>query len=130
MPQDTAEAAVVQHFMTDVAAQMMAGLVAARRITLFDARLDAETALRKSHEVLTGLEHTLRLGESNYMMGDQPNVADIAFYSYVYLAPEGRVSLAPYPRLRNWLFLMELLPNFIRMTDSPVGLKRRESIGC
>lgn len=41
-------------------------------------------------------------------------------YSYTAHAPEGAVSLEPYPALRRWLERVEALPGFIGMVRSPV----------
>jgi glutathione S-transferase len=37
-------------------------------------------------------------------------------------APEGLVSLQPYPAIRAWLARVEALPGFVPMVSSPVGL--------
>ena len=51
-----------------------------------------------------------------------PTLADIAMYSYVVTAPEGRVSLVDYPLVRGWLARVEALPGFLPMPRSAVGL--------
>ena len=43
-------------------------------------------------------------------------------YSYTAPAPEGGVSLEPYPRVRAWLARIEALPGFVPMLRAPVGL--------
>lgn len=122
LPQEDGAVAKLRKNVDRVVAQMEDGLVAARQITLFDGRYDADFSLKKSHELLATLEHSLIARD--WMAGARPSVADVAFYTFVYLAPEGRVSLAPYPRLRRWLRNVESLPYFLRMTDSHVGLKK------
>ena len=46
----------------------------------------------------------------------------IANYTYTAHAPEGNVSLEPYPNVRAWLGRIEALPGFVPMMKSPVGL--------
>ena len=46
--------------------------------------------------------------------------ADIAAYSYIAHAPEGGVSLDPYPNIRAWLQRIEAYPGFVGMARTPV----------
>ena len=46
-------------------------------------------------------------------------LADVAMYSYTAHAPEGGISLEPWPRLRAWLARIEALPGFVGMQRSP-----------
>jgi glutathione S-transferase len=39
----------------------------------------------------------------------------VAAYTYIAHAPEGGISLAPYPNLRAWLARVEALPGFVAM---------------
>jgi glutathione S-transferase len=51
-----------------------------------------------------------------------PTIADIAAYSYIAHAPEGGISLEPYPHLRAWLKRVEALPRFLAMPATKAGL--------
>jgi glutathione S-transferase len=53
-------------------------------------------------------------------LAPHPTIADVALYSYTAHAPEGGVSLAPYPQLRQWLARIEALPRFVGMQCSAV----------
>jgi glutathione S-transferase len=57
-----------------------------------------------------------------FLAGQVPTLADIANYTYTAHAPEGNVSLEPYPNVRAWLARIEALPGFVPMMKSPVGL--------
>ncbi|RYY96388.1 MAG: glutathione S-transferase, partial [Comamonadaceae bacterium] len=46
-------------------------------------------------------------------------LADVANYTYVARAPEGDVSLDPYPQVRAWLARIEALPGFLPMARTP-----------
>lgn len=50
-----------------------------------------------------------------YLVADRPTVADIACFPYVALAPDGGVSLDPYPAIRLWSRAIRALDGFIEM---------------
>jgi len=50
-----------------------------------------------------------------FLAADQPTIADIACFPYVALAPEGGVSLSPYPAIRLWSRALRSLEHFIEM---------------
>ncbi|MBB5538944.1 glutathione S-transferase family protein [Rhizobium giardinii] len=50
-----------------------------------------------------------------FLASDRPTVADIACFPYVALAPDGGVSLDPYPAIRLWSRALRSLENFIEM---------------
>jgi glutathione S-transferase len=56
------------------------------------------------------------------LVANKITLADFAIYSYVAHAPEGDVSLAPYPNVRRWLHNMETLKGFVPMQATKIGL--------
>jgi glutathione S-transferase len=50
-----------------------------------------------------------------FLVGEAPTIADVAIYTYTAHAPEGGVSLEPYPAIRGWLERIEALPGFVPM---------------
>lgn len=50
-----------------------------------------------------------------FLASDRPTVADIACFPYVVLAPDGGVSLDPYPAIRLWSRALRSLEKFIEM---------------
>jgi len=60
------------------------------------------------------------LAKRSYLVGETPSIADIALYTYTAHAPEGGVSLEPYPALRAWIARIEALPRFVPMRRSPL----------
>jgi glutathione S-transferase len=50
-----------------------------------------------------------------FLAADRPTIADIACFPYVALAPDGNVSLDPYPAIRLWSRALRALPGFIEM---------------
>ncbi|PZO81985.1 MAG: glutathione S-transferase [Mesorhizobium amorphae] len=70
-----------------------------------------QAALR---ELEAGLfEQSLR--GMGFLAADRPTIADIACFPYVALAPDGGVSLDPYPHIRLWTRRLRALPGFIEM---------------
>lgn len=120
LPTDPVDEGQVQRFLTLAAGELAFGPAAARLVTVFGAGLDPEAAAAVASRVLGRLES--RLDGRDWLVGDAPTIADVALYSYTAHAPEGNVSLDPYPRVRAWLSRIEALPGFVPMQSTPVGL--------
>lgn len=56
-----------------------------------------------------------RLEGSPFLVGGMASIADIACFPYVALAPDGSVSLDPYPSIRLWMRAIRALPGFVEM---------------
>ncbi|MFY3677070.1 glutathione S-transferase C-terminal domain-containing protein, partial [Achromobacter xylosoxidans] len=97
------------------------GPAAARLVTLFGAPYDVPATLARAHALLAVMER--ELATTTYLAGAAPTIADVACYTYVAHAPEGNVSLAAYPQVREWLARIEAWPRFVPMVQSPVGLR-------
>ncbi|WP_413702407.1 glutathione S-transferase family protein [Psychromonas sp. KJ10-10] len=89
-------------------------------MTVFKAPLDANFAQATAEKVLTKLEK--HLVNREFLVGNSITIADIAIYSYTAHAPEGDVSLTPYPNVRRLLANIESLPGFKAMPTTKVGL--------
>lgn len=50
-----------------------------------------------------------------FLTGSKPTIADIACFPNTALAPDGGVSLDPYPSIRLWMRAIRSLPGFIEM---------------
>ncbi|TIL78869.1 MAG: glutathione S-transferase family protein [Mesorhizobium sp.] len=50
-----------------------------------------------------------------FLASDRPTIADIACFPYVALAPDGGVSLDPYPAIRLWSRAIRAIDGFIEM---------------
>jgi glutathione S-transferase len=57
--------------------------------------------LAKAHEALVVLEKGLQ--EREFLVAERFTLADISLYAYTHVAPEGGVSLEPYPAVRAWM---------------------------
>lgn len=122
LPSDPTEQANVQRWLSVAAGQINSGPATARLITVFGAGYDAEDAIKRSHALLKVMED--ELGNSKFLAGSKPTIADVAAYTYVSHAPEGNVALTDYPNVRAWLSSIEALPNFVGMQRTAKGLQQ------
>jgi glutathione S-transferase len=120
LPSDTKGAAAVQQWLSLAAGQVAYGPCAARLVTVFDAKLDWEAAKAVAVKLFDVIEN--EMASKPFAIGDHRTIADIAAYSYIAHAPEGGVSLDPYPHLRAWLRRVEALPGFVPMPTTRAGL--------
>lgn len=120
LPDDALGAAAVQRWLSLAAGQIAYGPCAARLVTVFGAPLDLETAQRIAVKLFDVLD--AELAGKRFAAGDNVTIADIAAYTYIAHAPEGGISLEPYPNLRGWLSRIEALPRFIAMPATKAGL--------
>ncbi len=120
LPRDPVAAAAVQRWLSVAAGPLAFGPAAARRATLSKAPVNTEEAIARAKGLFTVMEAELQT--SSFLAGNAPTIADVANYTYTAHAPEGNVSLDPYPGLRNWLQRIEALPGFVPMVTSRVGV--------
>jgi len=117
LPRDPIVAARVQRWLSVAAGQLAHGPAAARVAVVFGR--PQEQAPRDAAARLFALMDQ-QLATQPYLAAAHPTIADVALYSYTAHAPEGGVSLAPYPQLRQWLARIEALPRFVGMRCSAV----------
>lgn len=120
LPVDPVAAAEVQRFLSTAAGQVAFGPAAARLVNVFGAALDHKRAIEVAHTVLGLLES--HLDGRDWLVGNNPTIADVANYAYIAHAPEGDVTLDNYPNVRTWLGRIETLPGFVPMQATAVGL--------
>lgn len=110
--------AAVQRWLSIAAGEIAAGPCSARLVTVFGAALDHDAAKDKAHALFRVMDGQLNGAE--YLVGEHITLADVAGYSYIAHAPEGDVSLEPYPNIRAWLTRIEQQPHFVSMTATPL----------
>jgi glutathione S-transferase len=118
LPLDPVGAAHVQRWLSIAAGEVMHGPSIARLITQFGLNDDKARAKRIATRLLAFMEE--HLAARDYLAAAQPTIADLACYSYVAHAPEGGISLKPYPAVRTWLARIEALPFFKPIPPSPL----------
>ncbi|AXO14036.1 glutathione S-transferase family protein [Thalassospira indica] len=121
LPEDAADLAQVQRWLSVAAGEIAYGPCAARLLTLFSAKFDANDVIARAHGVLKLIDD--RLSNRDWITLDRPTAADIALYSYIANAPEGNVALDPYTHVLAWLKRIEALPGFVPFETSSVGLR-------
>jgi glutathione S-transferase len=117
LPADPVIAAHVQRWLSIAAGEIRFGPAMARAIRLLVRPGDIEAAQKLAERVLTFMEG--HLAQRNFLAHEAVTIADLACYSYVAVAPEGGIPLAPYPNIRAWLERVEALPGFTPMPRSP-----------
>lgn len=120
LPRDPKAQADVQVWLSVAAGLVAFGPAAARLVTVFGAKLNADEVIARAHGLLKVMD-TVLAGRP-FLAAGSPTLADIACYSYVKAAPEGNVDLAAYPQVVAWLARVEALPGFVPFQETPVGL--------
>jgi len=72
-----------------------------------------EEALERARTVLTFIDRALGQSETPFLTGDEPNVADLSVFAYVFLAEsssDGVLKLADYPHVSAWTSRIVALP--------------------
>ena len=118
LPRDPVGLAVVHQWLSNAANEVARGPALARACKKF-GRTGYDFARSVADAFLPQLEAHLQRNE--WLALGRPTIADIACYPYVGLAPEGDISLAPYPALRAWCARVEKLPGYKPMPGLPVG---------
>jgi glutathione S-transferase len=120
LPEDAEGAARVTRWLSVAAGPVAFGPATARLITVFGAPLDAERAKTIAYGLFDVMEQ--ELATRDWLAGTAVTIADVAGYSYIAHAPEGDVSLEPYPHIRAWLKRIEGLEGFVPMKATKVAL--------
>jgi glutathione S-transferase len=119
-PRDPKGQAVVQAWFSVATGQIAFSPGAARLITLFGAKRDAEDAIARAHALLKVMD--ARLGTSAFLTGIAANMADAAATSYISAAPEGNVDRGTYANVRAWLARVEAVPGLVAFQKTAVGV--------
>ncbi len=116
LPEDPENASRTQRWLSIAAGELMSGPAIARFSRIFNVEIDYDTAKKKSESLLNVINNTLN--QHDFLIGNDITIADIACYTYVAHAPEGGISLEPYPNVKAWLSRIESLPRFVAMKKS------------
>jgi glutathione S-transferase len=126
LPETPAEAAAVQRWLSVAAGQIAFGPAAARLITVFGAKFDANEVIARAHNVLKVLDAELAnrdwIADIDETAAAHPTIADVALYSYISSAPEGNVDLSAYANVNAWLKRVEALKGFVPFQKTAAGL--------
>jgi glutathione S-transferase len=123
LPRDAVGAATVQRWLSVAAGDLAFGPAAARVVVVFKRPVDATEMIERAKTLLSRVETYLSAPQATpFLAGKTPTIADIACYAYLAHAPEGNVSLEPYPAVRAWLARVAALPRFVPMASTACGL--------
>lgn len=116
LPRDPVGAAQVQRWLSVAAGPLASGPAMARVEVVFQRPRDPQR-----REMAARLFDVMdrHLAGRRFLASDAPTIADVAIYTYTSHAPEGGVSLQPYPNIRAWLARVEALPGFVGMRRMP-----------
>lgn len=123
LPRDAEAAAKVQRWLSVAAGELAFGPAAARVAVLFKRPIDTTAMIERATLLLSRTEaHLSGPHATPFLAGDTPTIADVACYAYLAHAPEGNISLEPYPAVRAWLARVAGLPRFVPMASTACGL--------
>lgn len=117
-PNDPVTVAAIQRWLSIAAGEIRFGPARARIIAVFKTGDDPAEALAIGRRLLPFIDR--HLAGRAFLVLDHPTIADVAAYSYIAHAPEGGLSLEPYPHIRSWVERIEALPGFVPMPKSPL----------
>jgi glutathione S-transferase len=110
LPEEAMQAAQVQQWLSKAAGEIRYGVASARMVVQFKAAEDYAASLVIARRFLPHLEQ--HLSQHDFLATDRVTIADLACSSYVRSAPEGGISLEPYPATRQWLARIAALPSY------------------
>jgi glutathione S-transferase len=117
MPKDARSRALMQRWLSVASGPLHAGPSVARLVRLFGRNHDHARAVAVAQGLFQVMEQ--ELSGRDFLVGSSATLADVAMYTYTAHAPEGDISLEPYPQIRAWLGRVEGLPRFVPMARAP-----------
>lgn len=118
LPAEPVAAAQVQRWLAIAAGELRYGPAAARMALQWGMPEDPVRAAEIADRLLRFMD--AHLTGRSFLAAEQATLADLACYAYVAHAPEGGISLAPFPQVRAWLARVEALPRFKAMPALPL----------
>lgn len=118
LPSDAVTAAAVQRWLSIAAGEIRYGPAAARMALQWGMSEDPVAGARIAGRVLAFMDD--HLSDRTWLAANHVTIADLACYSYVAHAPEGGITLDPFPAVRRWLEAVEAEPWFEPMPALPL----------
>jgi glutathione S-transferase len=110
LPATRVERALVAQWLAFEQERVMSG-IGGTRFRLLTGRPGADARRALGEDALAVLE--VRLGESDYLVGGRPSIADISVFAYTHVADDAGYDLGRYPAVRAWIARIEALPRFV-----------------
>ena len=112
LPSDPGEAGEVQQWLALAGNEIQFGLQYARGIVRSIRTGHYEECAELGRQGLAILD--ARLSSNQWLALGRPTIADVACYPYTSRAPEGNISLEPYPSVQAWIKRFEALPGYFK----------------
>lgn len=113
LPVDAAGMAEVMQWLAVMENEVLYGLARARVLCKFKRPGNLEDAQATGCKALDIFER--RLTGRSWLALERSTIADVGCFPYVALAPEGEISLEPYPAVQVWIERIRALPGFVGM---------------
>jgi len=113
LPNDAEAMSLVMQWLSTAVHDIQQGFAAARVYHLFGRQLDIETATARAYGVLKVMNQ--HLAQRQWLELNCPTIADIACFPYIALAEDGKISLANYPYVVDWITRVKQLPGYVGM---------------
>ncbi len=115
LPNEALPMAQVIRWLSTAAGEVRQGPENARLFYLFGegTKINIERATQKSEFIFRQLDQ--HLSTRDWLECDHPTIADIAIYPYIALAGDGKIELAPYTHVLNWMERIKQLSGYIPM---------------
>jgi glutathione S-transferase len=117
LPTEPLAQAAVQRWLSVAAGPLAYGPAMARVDALF-GRPQNPVCIEIAQTLFGNMES--HLSARAFLAAAHATIADIAMYTYTAHAPEGGISLEPYPCIRRWLERVEAIPGFVGMQRTQV----------
>jgi len=118
LPSDPVKEAETQKFLTLATSELVYGPAHARACHVFKRETNLEQAHFIAANLFTKLERHLEYNE--FLVGGAISIADVSMYTYTAHAPEGKISLEPYPNICRFLKSIEAQQGFLAMKKTEV----------
>ena len=112
LPSDPGEAGEVQQWIALASNEIQFGLQYARGIVRGIRGGHYDECAELGRQGLAILD--ARLKSNQWLALGRPTIADVACYPYTSRAPEGNISLEPYPAVQSWIKRFEALPGYFK----------------
>ncbi|MEJ5111606.1 glutathione S-transferase family protein [Erwinia billingiae] len=118
LPKDLKQEVEVHQWLAKAAGEIRYGVASARLIKQFSTPENYDSAKSVAAKFLPQMAQ--HLSDRRWLVGEQATLADVACYAYVACAPEGGITLTPFPDIQRWIQQVEALPGFVGLPSLPI----------
>jgi len=113
LPEDPAGAAAVHRWLSAASGELYRSVVQARAGRQFGRDVDFARADAEATRLFKWMQSELE--QRKWLAAEHATIADVAMYSYLRVADEGKLDLSAYPAITRWLADVEQLERFVPM---------------